>query len=592
MDPPSATTASSAIPPVGSTTGFHPSMPTITTTSADLATSIPSFAAARRARADTLPSRPSVFLQDPTASPQGLAGTTAAYSLGGKNPPGTQRPLRRTPSLLVPPQLSTRHRSGSLTLPSASISAAFGPSIFTSSWGDPDSPSGDRPATTPTTREMLFDSENENAIMSTLDALGLDDPVQSGITGAGSNNNNMNMGINSNANPNNTGTGNGALPPGIHANHRVGVDLRSRSASFASSALSHLELGSSRGSPTPSISSGLGMGGLSSRSNSINSLSSIGGLSTVNSLNLNGLNGMNGMNGMKSAGSTGSPNGGGTNGHIGSGSISGLSMPDIRLEKSLAHSLLKPGGVSFANRIRSYSVSTPPAYQEVLEDEFEDEIGQLTSSSPSSGSSNTYTSSTAGGVHQFQTFQQTHSRPRAISMGFLEIPHDIADEQRKFAMAGPRSYSDMKARQTHQRTTSAGADMLSEIVNGMGGSPDKATTSNGLVNGTQSTATTTGSSNSNSSGNGGNGSIGAAGHSHSHSLSHSYSSQLHAQQLQQQHHTQPQRPGHQHSNSFSGRGLADENNFSHILSNGLDIQVRSSDLLFVLFASVYFTSVR
>ncbi|KAK3843144.1 MAG: hypothetical protein J3R72DRAFT_120148 [Linnemannia gamsii] len=579
MDPPSATTTS-ATPPVGSNAGFHPGMPTITTTSADLAASIPSFAAARRARADTLPSRPSVFLQDPTSSPQGgLAGTTAAYSLGGKNPPGSQRPLRRTPSLLVPPQLSTRHRSGSLTLPSASISAAFGPSIFTSSWGDPDSPSGDRPATTPTTREMLFDSENENSIMSTLDALGLDDPVQSG---AGSTSSNINMGINgnnhSNNNINNSSAGNGALPPGIHTNHRVGVDLRSRSASFASSALSHLELGSSRGSPTPSTSSGLGMGGLSSRSNSINSLSSIGGLSTVNSLNLNGINGINGMNGMsgmKSAGSGGSPNNGSPNGHASSGSISGLSMPDIRLEKSLAHSLLKPGGVSFANRIRSYSVSTPPAYQEVLEDEHEDEIGQLTSSSPSSGSSNIYNSSTAGGVHQFQTFQQTHSRPRAISMGFLEIPHDIADEQRKFAMAGPRSYSDMKARQTHQRTTSAGADMLSDIVNGLGGSPDKATVSNGLTNGATS-STSTANNNQNSNGTISGGSNGVPGHSHSHSLSHSYSSQLHAQQLQQQHHTQPQRPGHQHSNSFSGRGLTDENSFSHILSNGLDIQVQNT----------------
>jgi hypothetical protein len=157
-------------------------------------------------------------------------------------------------------------------------------------------------------------------------------------------------------------------------------------------------------------------------------------------------------------------------------------------------------------------------------------------------------------------------------MGFLEIPHDIADEQRKFAMAGPRSYSDMKARQTHQRTTSAGADMLSEIVNGMGGSPDKTAASNGLANGTPSAATLTGNGNSNSS----SGTNGTPGHSHSHSLSHSYSSQLHAQQLQQQHHTQPQRPGHQHSNSFSGRGLADENNFSHILSNGLDIQVWNS----------------
>ncbi|KAF9115553.1 hypothetical protein BGX27_007440 [Mortierella sp. AM989] len=591
MDPVSAaavTTSTSAgnisIHNNNSSSSLHGSMPTITATSADLTANIPSFAAARRARADTLPSRPSPFLQDASSSQN-----ANSFSLG-KPPPGVQRPLRRTPSLLVPPQLSTRHRSGSLTLPPASISAAFGPSIFASPWDDPGSPGSDRPATTPTTREMLFDSENENAIMSTLDALGLDDPVQSGsgMNNANSNinSNSGNVSNNSNNNSNNSSNNslNGSITSSISSTHRVGVDLRSRSASFASSALSHLELGSARGSSVSSSSS-LGIGSINSRGSSINSLNSINGINSINSISginsistMNNINsGANNVSGIKSnngnnnnnnstvnngnsnsnsnGGSSSSNGNSNNNGSIGS---SGLSMPDIRLEKSLAHSLLMNNSVSFANRIRSYSVSATPAYQEVLEDEHEDDIGQLTSSSPSSGSSGIYPTG-AGGIHQFQTFQQTHSRPRAISMGFLEIPHDIAEEHRKFANAGPRSYSDMKARQTHQRTTSAGADMLSEIVNGhvAASAVDKSTTANG------------GSSS-------GPGVV----HGHSHSLSLSYSSQLHTQQLQQQ----QQRPGHQHSSSFGGRSLTDEVNFGHShghslgnngsspsLSNGADL---------------------
>ncbi|KAF9897756.1 hypothetical protein BX616_005042, partial [Lobosporangium transversale] len=542
---------------------LHSIMPGIST-STDLGTTIPSFAAARRARADTLPSRPSSLLQD--SSSQGLAGTNA-FSLG-KVPPGVQRPLRRTPSLLVPPQLSTRHRSGSLTLPSASISAAFGPSIFTSSWGDPDSPNGDRPATTPTTREMLFDSENENAIMSTLDALGLDDPVQSSTGTSSANSMGMGIGMglgktgSATVNTNNSSSSslNNNIAPGISANHRVGVDLRSRSASFASSALSHLELGSSRGSPSSS-SSPLALGALTSRSGSINSLNGINGISGIS--NINGINGMNNISSMNSINSIGNINSikSGSNSSVNAVSnsssttttsnssstsigSSGLPMHDIRLEKSLAHSLLMPNSVSFSNRIRSYSVSATAAYQEVLEDEHEDDIGLLNSnaSSHSSGASGIYPTG-AGGVHQFQTLQQTHSRPRAISMGFLEMPHDIVEEQRKFANAGPRSYSDMKARQTHQRTTSAGADMLSEIVNGHLPTTDK----NGVSNGNISSGS-------------------ALVHGHSHSLSLNYSSQLHAQQQQQQQqqHTSTQRPGHQHSNSFGGRSLADDVAFGHV----------------------------
>ncbi|KAG0231399.1 hypothetical protein BGW41_002199 [Actinomortierella wolfii] len=342
--------------------------PIITTTAPDHAAPIPSFAAIRRARADTLPSRPSslAFLAGSgrgagTGTGEDTIGSTganvAAFSqLDSKS----TRPLRRTPSFLVPPHLSTRHRSGSLTLPSASISAAFGPSIFTSSWGEPASPGSDRPATTPTTREMMFDSENENAIMSTLDALGLDDPPT-----IPSQSNNQNVVASSTTSSNTTLDALGA---------------RSRSSSFAS-------------------------------------------LSAV---------------------------------------VNGTS--DMHLHKTTMDSSLLMPSLSLANRLRSYSVTAKPTYQEVLEDEQGDNVGQLTSSSPSSGTSSTgvvFPATSAGGVHQFH---QTHSRPRAISMGFLEIPNDIVDEQRRFALAGPRSYSDMKARQTHQRTTSAGADRLAEIV--------------------------------------------------------------------------------------------------------------------------------
>ncbi|KAF9166180.1 hypothetical protein DFQ26_008502 [Actinomortierella ambigua] len=362
--------------------------PIITTTAPEHSATIPSFAAIRRARADTLPSRPSslAFL---AGSGRGVSGTGAGEdsigSAGASVAAFSQldskstRPLRRTPSFLVPPHLSTRHRSGSLTLPSASISAAFGPSIFTSSWGEPTSPGSDRPATTPTTREMMFDSENENAIMSTLDALGLDDPVS---------------------------------VPGQPSNQSVVT----ASAVVSNSSLDGL--------------------GPRSRSSSFASLTA---------------------------------------------AVNGTS--EMHLHKTAMDASLLMPNLGLANRFRSYSVTAKPTYQEVLEDEQGDNIGQLTSSSPSSGSSSTgvvYPATSAGGVHQFH---QTHSRPRAISMGFLEIPNDIVDEQRRFALAGPRSYSDMKARQTHQRTTSAGADRLAEIVanssslNGSSGGPSPSSSS-------------------------------------------------------------------------------------------------------------------
>jgi protein JSN1 len=80
-------------------------------------------------------------------------------------------------NLLTPPKAS-RLRSGSLTqLPSSSLSAAFGPSIFTSGWSDHRSETNGPPTPpmqTPTTGDLLRGDEN-NTVGKTLDYLGLDD---------------------------------------------------------------------------------------------------------------------------------------------------------------------------------------------------------------------------------------------------------------------------------------------------------------------------------------------------------------------------------------------------------------------------------
>ncbi|CAG8721647.1 9164_t:CDS:1, partial [Scutellospora calospora] len=88
-------------------------------------------------------------------------------------------------TLLTPPKASSRLRSGSLTLPSASLSAAFGPSIFTSGWSDHRSETNGPPTPpmqTPTTGDLLRGDEN-NTVGKTLDYLGLDDHEHLKATG-------------------------------------------------------------------------------------------------------------------------------------------------------------------------------------------------------------------------------------------------------------------------------------------------------------------------------------------------------------------------------------------------------------------------
>jgi hypothetical protein len=66
--------------------------------------------------------------------------------------------------------LSGRNRSGSLTLPSASVSAAFGNPIFSTSWATNDFQPQMMPA-----NDHLLGEDDTNSIVQTLSSLGLDD---------------------------------------------------------------------------------------------------------------------------------------------------------------------------------------------------------------------------------------------------------------------------------------------------------------------------------------------------------------------------------------------------------------------------------
>nr|CAG8541077.1 14030_t:CDS:2 [Entrophospora candida] len=117
----------------------------------------------RRTRADTLPS---------SLSRPMLHYPPSTISLSSSNPIGSSSNSNAS-SLLTPPSRSSRIRSGSLTLPSSSLSAAFGPSIFTSGWNESSGPPTP-PMQTPTTGDLLRGDEN-NTVGKTLDYLGLDD---------------------------------------------------------------------------------------------------------------------------------------------------------------------------------------------------------------------------------------------------------------------------------------------------------------------------------------------------------------------------------------------------------------------------------
>jgi protein JSN1 len=115
----------------------------------------------RRTRADTLPSS--------LSRPPIIHGHSPTSSLSMNSSSAT--------NLLAPPKANSRLRSGSLTLPSSSLSAAFGPSIFTSGWSDHRSETNGPPTPpmqTPTTGDLLRGDEN-NTVGKTLDYLGLDD---------------------------------------------------------------------------------------------------------------------------------------------------------------------------------------------------------------------------------------------------------------------------------------------------------------------------------------------------------------------------------------------------------------------------------
>ncbi|PKK72445.1 hypothetical protein RhiirC2_742692 [Rhizophagus irregularis] len=124
----------------------------------------------RRTRADTLPSS--------LSRPPILHGHSPTSSLSMSS--------SSTTNLLTPPKPNSRLRSGSLTqLPSSSLSAAFGPSIFTSGWSDHRSESNGPPTPpmqTPTTGDLLRGDEN-NTVSKTLDYLGLDDHEHGGGSG-------------------------------------------------------------------------------------------------------------------------------------------------------------------------------------------------------------------------------------------------------------------------------------------------------------------------------------------------------------------------------------------------------------------------
>lgn len=149
----------------------------------------------RRARAGTLPSNVQLAAQRfAAASPTGL-GTPSSDSFADQQ--SSQRP---SPSLAAPTRPNLRHsatvtstvsstapieqrnsrlRSGSLTLPSAGLSNAFGPSIFSSSWVPNGTASGGYSSVIEELRSVTSaDSVADDFDVHTLDYLGLDDSLR------------------------------------------------------------------------------------------------------------------------------------------------------------------------------------------------------------------------------------------------------------------------------------------------------------------------------------------------------------------------------------------------------------------------------
>ncbi|KAM3579697.1 hypothetical protein VKS41_007781 [Umbelopsis sp. WA50703] len=125
------------------------------------------FGPPRRARAGTMPSQSSVSPYAPIGS---MSATTAAGSL---NEAASFSAAPGSSSLL--PASSSRHRSGSLTLPKPTLSSsAFGHPIFSTSWADHSRLLYGNAPSTPTTDQMLRDDDSDS-IVRTLMSLGLDD---------------------------------------------------------------------------------------------------------------------------------------------------------------------------------------------------------------------------------------------------------------------------------------------------------------------------------------------------------------------------------------------------------------------------------
>lgn len=127
-----------------------------------------SFGQPRRARAGTMPSQSSI---SPYA-PIGSFSATTVTAPGSLDEVTSFSAAPGSTSLL---SSSSRHRSGSLTLPKPSFSSsAFGHPIFSTSWSDHNRHLyGNAPAT-PTTDQMLREDDSES-IVRTLMSLGLDD---------------------------------------------------------------------------------------------------------------------------------------------------------------------------------------------------------------------------------------------------------------------------------------------------------------------------------------------------------------------------------------------------------------------------------
>lgn len=129
-------------------------------------TTTASFAQPRRARAGTMPSQSSI-------SPYAPIGTTSSTTLSSFPSTSLLSTSHHTSS--------SRHRSGSLTLPKPSLlsSSAFGHPIFSTSWSDHNRSYGNPPLT-PTTDQMLRE-DNSDSIVRTLMSLGLDDDDRKNI---------------------------------------------------------------------------------------------------------------------------------------------------------------------------------------------------------------------------------------------------------------------------------------------------------------------------------------------------------------------------------------------------------------------------